>query len=42
MWGSNYPFQKPAASRQELEALGFSEEMLAQLLCENATRAFSL
>ena len=42
MWGSNHPFQRPLASRDALEAIGFADEMLAQLLRENAVRVFSL
>jgi predicted TIM-barrel fold metal-dependent hydrolase len=42
MWGSNYPFQRPAASRAALQAIGFADEMLGQLLRDNAIRIFSL
>lgn len=42
MWGSNFPFTTPADSRRALEALGFGDEMLAQLLRDNAIRIFKL
>lgn len=42
MWGSDFPMQEPADSRRQLEQLGFSEKILAQLLRDNAIRIFKL
>jgi predicted TIM-barrel fold metal-dependent hydrolase len=42
MWGSDFPMQEPAKSRQQLEQLGFNDSMVAQILHDNAVRVFKL
>jgi uncharacterized protein len=42
LWGSNFPFADPAGSRRALEGLGFAEEVLTQLVRDNAVRMFNL
>jgi len=42
MWGSGFPLMDPAKSRQQFDAIGFTDTIASQLLRENAIRIFNL
>jgi predicted TIM-barrel fold metal-dependent hydrolase len=42
VWGSDFPFLAPRRCLDELAGLGLPDEVLRQVLCENAARILRL